>query len=132
MVRLPVTLAAGSVTALLLKYAPYGQPCPHLFRYMHLPRPFIGSVRCSTRPMIMFLPGNSCPILLLTCFSRQFISIGGKKWLSGSCGRPIASPLIPANFSTYVYHGSISLYRIGQSTPCPSFALASKSRSDQR
>ena len=33
---------------------------------------------------------------------------------------------------TWSYQGAISLYRMGQSIPCPSFALASKSKSLQR
>ena len=62
----------------------------------------------------------------------QFISKGGSSLPSGSWGSPAFSPLTPMNDSTRSYQGSMSLYRIGQSMPTPSFRLASKSRSLQR
>jgi len=64
--------------------------------------------------------------------ASQVIGIGGRKSPSGSCCKPSCAPVTPMNRSTCVYHGAMSRYRIGQSFPWPSFALASKSRSLQR
>ena len=88
------------MAALLLKYAPYGQPRMQRFRYWQPPRPLCGCVRFATRPMIIGRPSKLLAMRSFTCRSRQFISIGGRNWPSGNCGRPSRLPLIPAKRST--------------------------------
>ena len=48
----------GRVAALLLKYAPKGQPLLHRFLYWQGPRPLMGCVRLATRAGVTSLSGN--------------------------------------------------------------------------
>src|SRR5690349_7646278 len=99
---LPVFMAAGNVDALLLKYAPYGQPRSHMLRDWQTPREgscASGAVKCATRPIVSFLPNFSDSLSRKTS-STQFNSIGGRNLPSGKCGIPSVWPLTPIYDST--------------------------------
>jgi hypothetical protein len=53
-------------------------------------------------------PENRRAIASRTFASAQLSAIAGRNLLSGSCGRPSASPEIPTNASTWSYHGARS------------------------
>ncbi len=83
----------------------------HLLRYWQLTRPCsgIGWVMLAVREWIMCrVPPKAFLIRAATSFSTMFKGIGGRNSPSGNTSSPSRVPAMPANLSTWSYHGAMS------------------------
>ena len=108
-VRLPVATAAGSVDDCVLKYAPNGQPSQQVLRYWQLAAVVerlgdVGRAADDHAPVLVVLLDAGGHVLLAAVqrHRRQELAVGQLR-------QALALPLMPANFSTWLYHGAMSV-----------------------